>query len=65
VILSKPQRGMTMKPPPEQPRDAREFAKPRWWTAADTILWFAADLAVLCAVVAGILFLADLLWGTG
>jgi hypothetical protein len=56
---------MTMKPPPERPGDAREFAKRRWRTAADTLLWFVAGLAVLLAVVAGVLFLADLLWGTG
>jgi fatty acid desaturase len=39
------------------PRDARG--------AVDTILWFIAGLAVLLAVVAGVLFLADLIWGQG
>jgi hypothetical protein len=46
-----------MKPPPEQHRDAREFA--------DWLLWFVAALAVLHAIVAGVLFVMDLIWGTG
>jgi type VI protein secretion system component VasF len=54
-----------MKPPPEQPRDACELAARRLRRAADTILWFVAGLAVLLAVVAGVLFVLDLIWGQG
>jgi hypothetical protein len=55
-----------MKPPPEyQPWDASEFEEPPGPALLDTILWFIAGLAVLLAVVAGVLFLADLIWGQG